>query len=77
MNNFNRIFNLIVVVIIVSFYSCSSIPKGVAAVSPFEKEKYLGKRHEIARFDFKLKKGLNNTTAEYTLQNDGRIEVTN
>ncbi len=59
------------------FASCSSIPKGVIAVSPFNKELYLGKWYEIARFDFKFEKGLNNTTAEYTLRDDGKIKVTN
>ena len=62
---------------ILSFCSCSSIPKGVNAVTPFEKEKYLGKWYEIARFDFKFEKGLNNTTAEYSLRDDGKIKVIN
>jgi apolipoprotein D and lipocalin family protein len=57
--------------------SCSSIPKGVTAVSPFDKELYLGKWYEIARFDFKFERGLNNTTAEYSLLNNGKIKVTN
>ncbi len=59
------------------FASCSTIPKGVTAVDEFQKEKYLGKWYEIARFDFKFEKGLNNTTAEYSLRNDGKIKVTN
>lgn len=57
--------------------SCSSIPKGVTAVSPFNKALYLGKWHEIARFDFKFERGLNNTTAEYSQRNDGKIKVLN
>lgn len=60
-----------------SFCSCSTIPKGVSAVTPFEKSKYLGKWYEIARFDFKFEKGLNNTTAEYSLRTDGKITVVN
>ncbi len=59
------------------FSSCSTIPKGVTAVNPFEKEKYLGKWYEIARFDFRFERGLNNTTAEYSLRNDGKIKVLN
>lgn len=57
--------------------ACSSIPQGATAVSPFEKEKYLGKWYEIARMDFKFEKNLNNTTAEYGLREDGKISVTN
>jgi apolipoprotein D and lipocalin family protein len=59
------------------FASCASIPKGVKAVTPFEKEKYLGKWYEIARFDFRFERGLNNTTAEYSLNSNGTIKVVN
>ena len=57
--------------------SCSSIPKGVTAYKPFEKERYLGKWYEIARIDFKYEKDLNNTTAEYSINSDGTIKVNN
>ncbi|MBN1184140.1 MAG: lipocalin family protein [Bacteroidales bacterium] len=59
------------------FSSCSSIPKGMRAVSPFNKDQYLGKWYEIARFDFRFERGLNNTTAEYSLLDDGKIKVLN
>ena len=58
-------------------FSCSTIPKGAVAVKPFDKEKYLGKWYEIARFDFKFERGLNNTTAEYSLNSNGTIRVDN
>ncbi|MFO8088144.1 MAG: lipocalin family protein [Bacteroidales bacterium] len=58
-------------------FSCSTIPKGVTAVKPFEKEKYLGSWYEIARFDFRFEKHMNNTTAEYSLNDDGSIKVKN
>ena len=54
-----------------------TIPKGVQAISGFKKEKYLGKWYEIARFDFRFEKGLNNTTAEYSVNDDGSIKVIN
>ncbi|MDA3911641.1 MAG: lipocalin family protein [Bacteroidales bacterium] len=59
------------------FLSCSTIPKGVEAVKDFEKTSYLGKWYEIARFDFKFEEGLNNTTAEYSVNEDGTIRVEN
>jgi apolipoprotein D and lipocalin family protein len=68
---------LIIIIMIALFTSCSSIPKGVEAVTPFDKEKYLGKWYEIARFDFKFERGLNNTTAEYSLKPNGMIKVVN
>ena len=58
-------------------YSCATIPKGAVAVKPFNKERYLGKWYEVARKDFKYERGLNNTTAEYSLNNDGTIKVDN
>lgn len=60
-----------------SFWGCASIPPGATAVSGFEPAKYLGKWYEIARFDFAFEKDLNNTTAEYSLLPDGKIQVVN
>ena len=57
--------------------SCSTIPKGVTAVKPFDKDRYLGKWYEIARIDFKYERDLNNTTAEYSLNANGTIKVDN
>jgi len=59
-------------------YSCGSrIPKSAKAVENFDKTKYLGKWYEIARLDFKFEKGLNNVTAEYSLNDNGTIKVDN
>lgn len=57
--------------------ACSSIPEGATAVSPFNKEKYLGKWYEIARFDYRFEKDLKNVTAEYSLKDNGKIKVVN
>lgn len=59
------------------FSSCHTIPEGANAVIPFNKQKYLGKWYEIARLDYKQEKNLNNTTAEYSMNNDGTIKVFN
>jgi apolipoprotein D and lipocalin family protein len=42
--------------LVTSFFSCAKIPKDAEAVSPFYKEKYLGKWYEIARIDFKYER---------------------
>lgn len=65
------------VVLVTGLFSCTSIPKGATAVSPFDKERYLGLWYEIARKDFKFERNLNNTTAEYSLNEDGSIRVSN
>jgi apolipoprotein D and lipocalin family protein len=59
------------------FFSCATIPKGAIAVQPFDQEKYLGKWYEIARMDFKFEENLNNTTATYSLNENGSIKVDN
>lgn len=57
--------------------SCAGIPDGVTAVQNFNKEKYLGKWYEIARFDYRFEKDINNATAEYSINPDGSIKVFN
>ena len=68
---------LLSIILLMSLFSCRSIPEGVTAVTNFNKEKYLGKWFEIARIDFKFEKNLNNTTATYGLRPDGKISVLN
>ena len=55
----------------------SSKPPGVTIVQPFDGEKYMGKWYEIARLDHRFERGLTNVTAEYSLNEDGTINVTN
>ncbi len=75
MSNFSRLFLLFAPIL---FTSCSpNIPKGVKAVENFNTTKYLGTWYEIARFDFYFEKNLNQTTATYSLNQDGSIRVDN
>jgi len=67
----------ILVFVSILFGSCSSIPKGALAVKPFDSQKYLGRWYEIARFDFRFERDLDNTTADYTINADGSIKVDN
>ncbi|MNY09192.1 Outer membrane lipoprotein Blc precursor [compost metagenome] len=58
--------------------SCSAgIPEGANAVQNFESEKYLGKWYEIARFDYRFEKNMNQVTATYSTNPDGTIKVEN
>ena len=57
--------------------SCKTIPKGAKAIKPFNKEKYLGIWYEIARFDYRFERNLNNVTATYSLKKNGLIKVDN
>ena len=60
------------------FSSCSvGIPDGANAVQNFDSKKYLGKWYEIARFDYRFEKNMNNVTATYSLKENGNIKVDN
>lgn len=63
--------------LLAAFISCTSIPDGIEAVSPFDAKRYMGKWYEVARLENRFEKNLDNTTAEYTLNADGRITVVN
>ena len=57
--------------------NCKTIPDHVTTVQSFDKSRYLGTWYEIARFDFKFERNLNNTTANYSLNANGSIKVVN
>ncbi|HLW49429.1 MAG TPA: lipocalin family protein [Sphingobacteriaceae bacterium] len=59
------------------FHSCASIPENATPVQNFEVDKYLGTWYEIARFDFRFEKDLNNVSAQYSLDKNGNVEVLN
>ncbi len=43
----------------------------------FDAERYLGTWYEIARFDYKFEKDLDNVTAQYSFKENGEIKVLN
>lgn len=52
-------------------------PSGVAPVSGFDVERYLGKWYEIARLDHPFERGLTDVTAQYSFNEDGTVRVVN
>jgi apolipoprotein D and lipocalin family protein len=57
--------------------SCASIPKKAKAVENFDVDEYLGTWYEIARFDSRFEKGLDNVSAQYSLNEKGNVLVIN
>ena len=57
--------------------SCASIPKKANPVQNFDVNKYLGSWYEIARFDFRFEKDMNNVMAQYSLNEKNNVEVLN
>lgn len=56
---------------------CASIPKKAKPVADFKVARYLGTWYEIARFDFRFEKNLDNTIAQYSLNKKGNLKVLN
>lgn len=77
MKKMKSLFAFLFVTLAIGLFSCSTIPQDAVAVQPFDSEKYLGKWYEIARIDFKFEKDLNNTSAEYSINENGTIKVVN
>lgn len=56
---------------------CAGIPKGITPVANFDAQRYMGKWYEIARLEHSYEKGLSGITANYSLREDGGINVVN
>lgn len=56
---------------------CATIPEGLAPVSPFDINRYLGTWYEIARLDHSFERGLIRVTAQYSLGEGGMVKVVN
>lgn len=57
--------------------ACLGMPEGVKPVKDFELDRYLGTWYEIARLDHRFERGLSNVTAQYSLREDGNVQVIN
>lgn len=56
---------------------CVSLPEGIEPVQNFDLQRYLGTWYEIARLDHSFERGLEQVTAEYSLREDGGVQVVN
>lgn len=57
--------------------SCASMPKNSKPIQNFDINKYLGTWYEIARFDFRFEKDLDNVMAQYSLNDKQNVIVIN
>ncbi|MGG5598588.1 lipocalin family protein [Myroides sp. C8-3] len=69
----------IVFALLFAFVSCNTkdMPEKAKAVTDFDVNRYLGTWYEIARFDFRFEKDLDNTSAQYSLDANGDVLVLN
>jgi apolipoprotein D and lipocalin family protein len=66
----------LILVVSLLLVGCTGKPDGVEPVRDFELDRYLGKWYEIARLDHPFERGLDNITAEYSLDGD-EVKVVN
>ena len=69
--------NLPVFSLLVLLAGCTGKPDGVVPVDGFDLERYLGTWYEIARLDHSFERGLSNVSANYSLREDGGVDVLN
>ncbi|HTO35968.1 MAG TPA: lipocalin family protein [Flavobacterium sp.] len=66
-----------VLALVFTFSACSSIPEKAEPVTNFDVNKYQGTWYEIARFDFRFEKDMDNVSAQYSLDDKGNVVVLN
>jgi len=81
-SNFPKIFTKdcprwVTIACLMALAACTGVPDGVAPVVDFDKTRYLGTWHEIARLDHSFERGLIDVTAECSVNEDGSIRVLN
>lgn len=59
------------------FIACSCPSVDNTPVSELDLNRYIGKWYEIARFDHRFERGLDNSTADYSFNDDGTVRVEN
>jgi lipocalin len=63
--------------------ACSLISSGCSkdfdnsTVTEFDLSRYLGEWYEVARYNHSFERGMDNTMAEYILQDNGKVVVMN
>lgn len=69
--------NKFIIIFVLLFVGCVSMPDGLKPVEPFQVERYLGTWYEIARLDHSFERGLTRVSAQYSLRPDGGVRVIN
>lgn len=70
-----KIFNLSVLLNLLTGRSKLTVDNSV--VTDFDLNRYLGDWYEIARFDHRFERGMEQTKASYKLRKDGKVDVLN
>lgn len=71
-----RLMNAAIAVCLLPLTACSKDFDN-STVTEFDLDRYLGEWYEVARYDHFFEKGMDNTMANYILQEDGKVFVLN
>lgn len=77
MRKFNGLFPFSILLSSFILNGCTGLPDNLQPVNEFDIQRYLGTWYEIARLDHSFERGLDNISAEYTLRDDGGVQVIN
>ncbi len=72
-----RLYSLFLLLIVMSMPLCGASTIDNTPVAEFDLARYMGKWYEIARFDNRYQRNLTDVTAEYSLDDDNNITITN
>ena len=67
----------LILFLLILLTGCVAIPQGIEPVRGFDVSRYLGTWYEIARLDHPFERGLEKVSAQYSLRDDGGIDVLN
>lgn len=70
-------YKVLLILTLALFSGCAMQPEGLVTVATLDTQRYMGTWHEIARLDHSFERGLEQVSAEYTLNSNGTIGVTN
>ncbi len=73
--NMKQVFQLLLALFLLN--ACTGVPQNIQPVNDFELEPYLGRWYEVARLPHSFEEGMNQVTAEYSLNPDGSVKVIN
>lgn len=73
---------VLIIILLIAFATtalscCSSLTVDNSTVETLDLNKYLGKWYEIARFDHRFERGMEECTATYSIKGNGKLKITN
>ncbi|MGO2012721.1 MAG: lipocalin family protein [Pseudoalteromonas sp.] len=72
-----KLFVLLGVLSFAGLAGCTGVPESITPVKSFSVDRFQGQWYEIARLDHSFEEGLEQVTANYSINDDGSVKVVN